>query len=218
MSDDLVEIKARVLGAISDYSELSPEQGETWESWFHAAFDMASDKVGDLLDAELATLRAGGETQSLTHYHAGAEALADNERLRAEVAEAKAATLIMTAMCEDTDAELTAARAELAGLKAVGDEALIVQAAHALERTALALTPTYTPVGEGWTWWITHGHAQAVVSAIAPSLIARGVEKERERAVTECAAVADKHRGYANLAALEAACECLERIRAGAAP
>lgn len=45
----LDEIKQRILGALDDYAARQPEDGETWESWFHAAFDLAREKISTLL-------------------------------------------------------------------------------------------------------------------------------------------------------------------------
>lgn len=47
MSDDL---KQRILGAIEDYAATPPEEGESWESWFHAAFEMTKQKVAEIID------------------------------------------------------------------------------------------------------------------------------------------------------------------------
>lgn len=47
MTDDL---KQRILGALDDYAGTEPEDGETWESWFHAAFDLASEKIARIID------------------------------------------------------------------------------------------------------------------------------------------------------------------------
>lgn len=44
------EVRDRVLGALADMRDTPPEEGETWESWFYAAFDLAADKIGRLLD------------------------------------------------------------------------------------------------------------------------------------------------------------------------
>lgn len=44
------EIKQRVLGALDDFRDLRPEPGESWEDWYAAAFDMASEKIGELLE------------------------------------------------------------------------------------------------------------------------------------------------------------------------
>lgn len=50
MSDNK-ETTDRVIGAIHDFAAMKPEDGETWESWYAAAFDLLGDKVGDLLSA-----------------------------------------------------------------------------------------------------------------------------------------------------------------------
>lgn len=47
---DDVEIKQRILGALDDYRDAGPEDGESWQSWYYAAFDLASEKIAGLLD------------------------------------------------------------------------------------------------------------------------------------------------------------------------
>lgn len=49
------ELEDRILGTLDDYANLAPEDGESWESWFHAAFDMAKEQVEPML-AELVRL------------------------------------------------------------------------------------------------------------------------------------------------------------------
>lgn len=46
-------LKPRILGVLDDYAGMAPEEGENWESWFHAAFDLAKQKVSDVIDAAL---------------------------------------------------------------------------------------------------------------------------------------------------------------------
>jgi hypothetical protein len=41
----------RIHGALADYADLTPESDETWESWYAAAFDMASSKIKIQTDA-----------------------------------------------------------------------------------------------------------------------------------------------------------------------
>ncbi|MBW3099283.1 hypothetical protein [Pseudohoeflea coraliihabitans] len=49
MNDDL---KQRILGAMEDYASRQPEEGESWESWFHAAFDLAQQKVAKIIESD----------------------------------------------------------------------------------------------------------------------------------------------------------------------
>lgn len=51
--EQLHELSARVHGALADYASLEPEEDETWESWFHAAFDLAGSKIGKAFDDAL---------------------------------------------------------------------------------------------------------------------------------------------------------------------
>ena len=64
-SMDLDEIKQRILGTLDDYQELGPEEGESWQSWYCAAFDLASEKIAKLLaslsPAATPVSEAGGE-------------------------------------------------------------------------------------------------------------------------------------------------------------
>lgn len=46
VEDDLAQ---RIIGTLEDYRGLRPEDGETWESWYYAAFDMAKEKISILL-------------------------------------------------------------------------------------------------------------------------------------------------------------------------
>lgn len=62
---DLDEIKQRVLGALYDYRDAGPEKGETWKSWHYAAFDLASEKIGRLLDQIPATAFTPPDTAAL---------------------------------------------------------------------------------------------------------------------------------------------------------
>lgn len=48
-NDEFGELRLRVLGALHDFGDREPEDGETWESWFHAAFDLARAKIDGLL-------------------------------------------------------------------------------------------------------------------------------------------------------------------------
>ena len=43
------ETRARILGAIDDLADTAPEEGESWESWYRAAFYLAREKIGRLL-------------------------------------------------------------------------------------------------------------------------------------------------------------------------
>ena len=45
------ETASRILSAIHDVAELTPEDDETWESWYAAAFDLLASRVGELLGA-----------------------------------------------------------------------------------------------------------------------------------------------------------------------
>lgn len=42
------ELQARIIAAIHDYGLMRPEDGETWESWYAAAFDLLPGKVGEI--------------------------------------------------------------------------------------------------------------------------------------------------------------------------
>jgi len=46
----MIELHNRIVGALIDYRDTSPEEGESWESWYYAAFDMAMEKIVGLLD------------------------------------------------------------------------------------------------------------------------------------------------------------------------
>ena len=45
------DLKQRILGALEDYAATPPEEGESWESWFHAAFELMKQKVADIYDS-----------------------------------------------------------------------------------------------------------------------------------------------------------------------
>jgi hypothetical protein len=55
----LRNFSVRVRGIMSDYRELPPEEDETWESWFFAAFDLAGSKIGEALDKAIREVTAG---------------------------------------------------------------------------------------------------------------------------------------------------------------
>lgn len=46
------DLKARIRGALADYAAMGPEEGETWEGWYHAAFELAATKISRLLDGD----------------------------------------------------------------------------------------------------------------------------------------------------------------------
>jgi hypothetical protein len=35
----------RILGILDDFAEMKPEEDEDWESWYHASFDLARQKI-----------------------------------------------------------------------------------------------------------------------------------------------------------------------------
>jgi len=39
------DLEDRIMRVFGHYEDVEPEEGETWESWYRAAFDMASDEV-----------------------------------------------------------------------------------------------------------------------------------------------------------------------------
>jgi hypothetical protein len=43
------ELDQRIMGALDDFRSLAPEEGEDWEVWYAAAFDMASEKISGLI-------------------------------------------------------------------------------------------------------------------------------------------------------------------------
>jgi hypothetical protein len=51
--DELRGLKPRILSAFDDYAGITPEEGESWESWFLAAFDLAKQRVSNIIDAAL---------------------------------------------------------------------------------------------------------------------------------------------------------------------
>lgn len=52
------DIGQRILGILDDYAGLEPEEGEEWESWSRAAFDLARDRIDKLLAAQPPAQRA----------------------------------------------------------------------------------------------------------------------------------------------------------------
>lgn len=40
-----VDVAQRVLGILDDFAGMQPEEGEDWESWYPAAFDLARYKI-----------------------------------------------------------------------------------------------------------------------------------------------------------------------------
>lgn len=50
---DSEELRRRVLSAIHDAADMKPEDEETWEEWYCAAFDLLGSRVGDIFRAAL---------------------------------------------------------------------------------------------------------------------------------------------------------------------
>lgn len=55
LREALADKHNRILGALDDYASMQPEDGETWESWYAAAFDLARQKIAALVDAPTAS-------------------------------------------------------------------------------------------------------------------------------------------------------------------
>ena len=55
------ELEDRILGALDEFAALEPEPGETWESWYAAAFEMARAKIKRLLSESAPRARYANE-------------------------------------------------------------------------------------------------------------------------------------------------------------
>lgn len=43
----------RILGILDDFAEMQPEEDEDWESWYHASFDLARQKIRAALSSPM---------------------------------------------------------------------------------------------------------------------------------------------------------------------
>ncbi|WP_287335937.1 hypothetical protein [Mesorhizobium sp.] len=75
------ELKQRILGALDDCRDQPPEDEGAWEGWFHASFDLASTKIGKLLDEATAVQASPveGLVEALEPFVAVANAYSDQE-------------------------------------------------------------------------------------------------------------------------------------------
>lgn len=64
---DSEELRNRVLSAIHDAADLKPEDDETWEEWYCAAFDLLGSRVGDIFRAALSATQTDGIRRPLPY-------------------------------------------------------------------------------------------------------------------------------------------------------
>ncbi len=62
-TDGTRTLRQDCISAIRDFASMRPEEGETWESWFEAAFDMCQQRLAGIFDEHTAAPQPPAEAQ-----------------------------------------------------------------------------------------------------------------------------------------------------------